>query len=69
MNKTIVLGHAHPYHENSYSWVVDAFDDAETAQKLVHNLNSISTKWYPKWLEEPRAICLSICMVYTGSAR
>jgi len=54
MNKTIVLGHAHPYHENSYSWVVDAFDDAETAQKLVQDLNSIDTKWYPKWRANPR---------------
>jgi hypothetical protein len=47
--ETIIFGNAHPYHENSFSWIVGAFDDAKLAKELVDKLNKVNSEYYLRW--------------------
>lgn len=57
---SIVLGVAHPYHANSYSWVVGLFKNDDKARDLVKSLNELHNQAYVKytacmdeWYNEP----------------
>lgn len=49
MNVSVLLGIAHPYHENSYSWVVNVYNDEKVAQDKCDKLNKINDDNYKKW--------------------
>lgn len=51
MEISVLLGVAHPYHENSYAWVVDVYSDKKVAQDICDRLNEIDKENWNKWKE------------------
>jgi len=48
---SVLLGVAHPYHGNSYAWVVDVYTDEKIAQDVCDRLNKIDRENWIKWKE------------------